>query len=168
MPMRFRPRPRGFSLIELSVATAIYSLGLGSVSLMLLLAVRGTTEARFDTTATLEAASLAELILLNSDAAGHYAAPLGAGTAGCVPGASCSPGEIAAWQLETWRARLAAELPGGQGLVCRDSTPDDGDADNAACDGGGGRVIKIFWNLPAAEAEPDGGSGRQVLRLPWP
>ena len=166
--MRSPKRQPGFSLIELSVATAIYSLGLGSLSLMMLLAVRGTTEASFQTTATIQAASLAELILMNSDAAGHYAAPFGASTPGCDPGTTCPDEEMAAWHLQTWRSRLAEGLPGGRGLVCRDSTPDDGDAEDAACDGGGGNVIKIFWSLPAAAAEQGDGSGRQVLRLPWP
>ena len=168
MRLPYPRRQRGFSLIELSVATAIYSLGLGSLSLMLLLSVHGTSAARFETTASIQAASLAELILMNSDAAGHYVYPAEPGAAGCDPTVFCSTEEMAAWQLQTWRGRLAGELPGGQGLVCRDSTPDDGDAGTAACDGNGAHVVKVFWALPGGASDQGEDSGRQVLQLPWP
>jgi type IV pilus assembly protein PilV len=166
MPFPRPNRDTGFSLIELSVATAVYSLGLGSLSLMLMLAVRGTTEARFETAATIQAASLAEMILMNSDAAGHYALASPPTTAGCGPGDVCSIEEMAAWQLSIWRHRLATELPGGSGIVCRDSTPDDGNTEDSACDGQGGDVIKVFWRLPATDSDADPVSARRVVRLP--
>lgn len=156
----------GFSLVELTVATAIYSMGLGSLSLMLLLAVQGTSEARMETAAATQAASLAEMILLTSDAAGHYAFPPGPGASLCDPAVGCSAQEMADWQLDAWRSRLAAELPSGQGLVCRDATPNDGDLENAACSGEGDQVIKIFWELPQSAAESDPSPARHVLRLP--
>jgi len=168
--MRLPPKQNqpGFSLIELSVATAIYSLGLGSLSLMLLLSVHGTSEARFETTASIQAASLAELILMNSDSAGHYVYPAESGAAACDSADFGSIEEMAAWQLQTWRERLAGELPGGQGLVCRDSTPDDGDAASSDCDDSGAHVIKVFWTLPGGNSDQGGRQGREVLRLPWP
>jgi type IV pilus assembly protein PilV len=159
-------RQRGFSLIELSVATAIYSMGLGSVSLLLLLAVHGTAGARLDTVAVMHAASLAEMIAMNSDAIGHYAFHSGAGP--CDDGQSCSTDEVAATNLATWQARLAQDLPRGNGLLCRDSTPDDGDGDDPACDGYGGPVVKVFWETPADSADRDSEPDRQVSRLPLP
>jgi type IV pilus assembly protein PilV len=159
-------RERGFSLIELSVATAIYSMGLGSLSLMMLLAVQGTTEARFETTATVQLSSLAEMILMNSDSAGHYAVDSGSDAAACDLGHPCAAEEMVAWQLAIWRGRLASDLPAGSGLVCRDRTPDDGSTENPACDGEGGHVIKVFWQPSATKVEPDSANGRQFLRLP--
>lgn len=164
---------RGFSLIELTVATAIYSMGLGSLSLMMLLALHGTGAARLDTMAALHAASLAELIAMSSDAVGHYLHEDGAGAGDCAPGAPCSIDGMAAANLSHWRARLAADLPGGAGLLCLDGTPDDGDGDDAACDGGGGPVIKVFWSAPAdgpaSESEASAPEPRrQVFRLPRP
>jgi type IV pilus assembly protein PilV len=161
-----RLRQRGFSLIELSVATAIYSLGLGSLSLMMLLAVQGTTEAGLESSATLQVSSLAEMILMNSDAVGHYVLPEPDGLSACGSGQSCTPAQMAAWQLQMWRERLAADLPGGQGLVCRDRTPDDGDIHDTACDGEGGRVIKVFWRSADTTPDPDARPARQVLLLP--
>ena len=162
-----KPRAQdGFSLVELTVATAIYSMGLGSLSLMLLLALQGTSEARLDTTAAAQAGSLAESILMTSDAAGHYALPPAAGAISCDHPRICSVGEMATWQLDTWQRQLAAELPAGRGVVCQDATPADGDADDAACDGEGGRVIKVFWEQPPGLAGQEASSARHVLRLP--
>ena len=166
MPARAPRSHDGFSLVELTVATAIYSMGLGSLSLMLLLAVQGTSDARMETTAAAEAASLAEMILLTSDAAGHYAFPPGPGASLCDPAVGCSAQEMAAWQLDAWRRRLAEELPSGQGVVCRDATPNDGDVKNAACSGAGGKVIKIFWEWSPSASESDVSPTRHVLRLP--
>ena len=153
-------------MLELSIATAIYSMGLGSLSLMMLLAVQGTTEARLETTAAMQVSSLAEMILMNSDASGHYALPPGDSATFCGLGQACTPEEMAAWQLEHWREGLAADLPGGRGLICSDLKPDDGDIDDAACDGAGGRVIKVFWQTPASHSDPDSLPARQVLLLP--
>ena len=125
MPLATPSAQDGFSLVELTVATAIYSMGLGSLSLMLLLAVQGTSEARLDTTAAAQAGSLAESILMTSDAAGHYALPPAAGAISCDHPRTCSVGEMATWQLDTWRRQLAAELPAGRGVVCQDATPAD-------------------------------------------
>ena len=161
-----RKHQHGFSLIELSVAAGIYSLGLGSLSLLMLLAVRGTTESAYETTAALEAASLAEAILLTSDAAGHYALLPGDTAASCDPAISCSPQEMAAWQLAAWRERLSAQLPGGRGLVCLDSTPYDGDVDSPDCDGSGAAHIKVFWDRSPGSESSSEPPGRHVLRLP--
>ena len=158
-------RQHGFSLIELSMAAAIYSMGLGGVSLMLLLAVQGTATARLDTAAALHAGSLAEAIAMSSDAIGHYLYPLE--TATCSPGALCGEDELAAWNLRSWQARVAADLPHGAGLLCRDSTPADGNALDPACDDGGPPVIKVFWETAAENGgEPE--IHRHLSRLPLP
>jgi type IV pilus assembly protein PilV len=158
----------GFSLIELSVATAIYSMGLGSLSLMMMVAVQGTTEAGYEGVAALEAASLAEQILMNSGAVGHYIIDPGGDPPDCGGGFACTAEEMAAWTLQAWRNDLALALPAGSGLVCADSTPGDGEPADAACDGAGGPVVKVFWEIPEVEGEPDSGTGRQVARLPVP
>jgi len=159
-------RTHGFSLIELSVATAIYSLGLGSLSLMMMIAVQGTNEAHFDTTATNQLSSLAEMILMTPDASGLYDDSSDYGGAACDLGHACSAEEMAAWQFATWRGRVAAELPRGRGTVCRDQTAYDGEATDPACDGAGSRVIKVFWQPGSDPDDADGGSARRLLRLP--
>lgn len=166
MPIETRRRHGGFSLIELTVATAIYSMGLGSLSLMMLLAVQGTTDTRFETTATVQLSSLAEMILMNTGASRRYAATQGYGGPACDLGHACSAEEMADWQIAVWRSGLATQLPQGRGLVCRDGTPNDGDAGDPACDGQGGDVIKVFWQPTVRSGEADAMPARQVLRLP--
>jgi type IV pilus assembly protein PilV len=143
----------GFSLVELSVAMAVFSMGLGSLSMMLLVAIHGTAEARHQTVAAIQVSSLAEMIAMSSDAYGHYINPPESG--------------IHAGNMALWQSQLGNELPGGGGLVCRDSTPDDGNADNPSCDGTGGVVIKVFWTEPRQREPEDDGLRRLVSRLPW-
>jgi prepilin-type N-terminal cleavage/methylation domain-containing protein len=139
-----KPKESGFSLIELTLATAIFSMGLGGLSLMLLTAVMGTAEAGHQTVASSKATSLAELIVLNSGSSGHYVNPLP------PSGISCIDGGV-----------------GGRGLVCRDSTPNDGHAADDRCDGNGGLVVKVFWQEMRHINDDDAGLRRLVTRLPF-
>lgn len=168
MPFHHPEFQAGFSLIELTVATAIYSMGLGSLSLMMMLAVHGTTDAGHEAVATFQTASLAESILMNPAAVGHYISDAGSPPLDCGDGTACTPEEMAAWTLQAWRDRLAEALPAGGGVVCLDSSPDDGESGDAACDGGGGPVIKVLWATPEDGDAPEAGIGRQVARLPVP
>ena len=163
---RFRFFQTGFSLIELSIATAIFSMGLGSLSMMMLAAIHGTAEARHQTVATMQASSLAEMIAMNSDAYGHYINPPGAETPPCQED-FCQGEAMAAGNMVFWQTQLSNELPGGEGLVCRDGTPDDGNSQNPSCDGDGAVVIKVFWEESRHENDEDGGHRRLVSRLPW-
>ena len=155
----------GFSLIEVTLAAAIFSMGLSGLSLFLLTAVTGTAEAGHQTMATTKAGSLAELITLNSEALGHYVNPLPEVAEACVELGDCSREQLASLELGAWQRDLSEELPGGRGLVCRDSTPDDGDADDDACDGAGGLVVKVFWQEMHNPNDELGGFRRLVARL---
>lgn len=156
----------GFSLIEVTVAAAIFSMGLASLSLLLLTAVMGTAEAGHQTLASTKASSLAEMIALNADAVGHYVDPVPSYESGCMYGGPCTAEQLAAEEMGAWQRDLADELPRGNGLVCRDSTPEDGHAADAACDGAGGLVVKVFWLEPRHKDDEDGGLRRLVARLP--
>jgi len=156
----------GFSLVELAVATTLFSMGLGSMSIMFLSAVHGTAEARHQTTASLQANSLAEMIAMSSDAYGHYVNP-GDSAAEFCGGDTCPALDMASVTLADWQSRLRSDLPGGMGLVCRDNTPDDGDSVNPSCDGSGALVIKVFWTESRHQDSEDGGQRRVVSRLAW-
>lgn len=156
----------GFSLVELAVATTLFSMGLGSLSIMLLSAVHGTAEARHQTMASLQANSLAEMIAMSSDAYGHYINPGDSATEFC--GGNACPGvDMASATLAEWQNRIRNDLPGGMGLVCRDNTPDDGDSVNPSCDGSGDLVIKVFWTEARHQDSEGGGQRRVVSRLAW-
>ena len=166
MKKQLGARDGGFSLIELSVATAIFSMGLGSLSMIMLAAIQGTAEARHHTVAASQAESMAEMIAMSSDAYGHSVFPVGEPVPTCNEEA-CPPGSMAAANLAQWLQTLRDELPGGDGLVCRDSTPGDGGPENPSCDGSGPLVIKIFWEESRHSQSAEGVMRRVVSRLPW-
>ena len=160
---------KGFSLIELSMAMAIFSMGLGGISLMLLVAVKGTTSADHQTIANMHSSSLADMILMTSDAVGHYINPLPGQLAACIGvDQSCSQDQLAAGFMADWAANLDADLPNGKGLVCLDGTPDDGNADMPSCDGTGSTVIKVFWQESSDGGNEAVSEQRLVSRLPVP
>ncbi len=163
----FRQRLQtGFSMVELAVATAVFSMGLGSLSMMMLASLHGTAEARHRTIATAQANSLAEMIAMQADAYDHYVNPPGADALACNED-FCRDEALAASNMLSWQGRLGQELPGSAGLVCFDSTPDDGTIKDPSCDGGGALVVKIFWTESRHENAEDGGRRRVVSRLPW-
>ena len=135
---------RGFSLIEVAVAAAIFSLGLGSMSLLLVLAVHGTQAPRSETLAALYAQSLADASRLVPG--GDFAAP--AGPAECTPTLACSPAAMASTIMESWRGRVERDLPTGRGLVCRDSTPIE-----SSCAAANAGTIRVTWR----ETDPESG-----------
>ena len=73
---RIRGSNGGFSLIEVLVAAVLLAFGLTGLSLMMMKSVQGTAEARDRTWATMEASSLAELILMNPGSLGHFINPV--------------------------------------------------------------------------------------------
>lgn len=156
-------RHRGFSLVEVLVAATVFSLGLGGLSLMLLNSAQGSLSARNQTTAAMYAASLAELILLNPAARGHYINPPALSGADCFAPETCSGAAWAAGNLARWRYQLQRSLGAASGLVCLDATPEDGDSADPDCDGNGSAVVKIFWVEPRHFAADDGGARRAVL-----
>jgi type IV pilus assembly protein PilV len=80
-------------------------------------------------------------------AAGSYDSLLTPGTApSCGSTSACTPAQSATLDYASWSATVAAALPGGTGVVCVDSTPDDGVAGAPACDGVAGTyAVKLFW-----------------------
>lgn len=166
MAARLPNLQRAFSLVELSVAAAIFSMGIGSLSIMMLAAIYGTAEARHQTFATTQADSLAEMIAMNSDASGHYINPPVSEVSACIDGV-CATEDLAAWEMTFWQAQLQDGLPGGAGLACRDSTPEDGTAENPECDGGGTVVVKVFWEEARHRDSAVGSQRRVVSGLPW-
>lgn len=162
MRRRSQGAQSGFSLVELTIAAAIFSTGLGAFSLLLLLSVQGTAESSLRTLAVQQARALSDSIMLVPGALSGFQEPAPGST--CPTGNECAPSDMASSSFLAWHRKLARELPGGSGLVCRDGTPEDGTAANPACDGGGSLVVKVFWTEPGDDGSPRG--RRTVSRLP--
>ena len=156
-------RSQGFSLLEVLVASAVFSLGLGGLSLMMLTSLHGTVEARNQTTAAAQATSLAQLILLNPSTLGHDAYPAKDAMESCEDPTACADPGWAAGNLAQWQAELERGLAHATGLVCRDATPEDGSANAPECDGSGLSVVKVFWTEPKHRNDADESVHRLVL-----
>lgn len=148
-PAAARPPARGMALMEALIAVLLLSfaaLGYAAVQLRGITANHG---AMLRSQAGLLAYEMSDRLRANRAgvAAGAYdnlvadSAPPGCGGA-----TACSPASMAVLDHAQWLAALAAALPAGRGVVCLDSTPDDGSAAAPACDGAGAVLaVKVFW-----------------------
>src|SRR5664279_3624796 len=127
------PRQRaqaGYVLLEALIAVVIAAVGfIGAARMQTLgLAMNNSTQVRQK--ATLLGYQMADRIRANQAGvnAHAYDAP-NAGSTDCLSAASgCTPALLAAADVGQWQAEITSQLPGGTGVVCLDSTPDDGDA----------------------------------------
>jgi type IV pilus assembly protein PilV len=154
---------QGFTLLEVLVAVLVLSFGLLGIAGLLLASIQNNSVSTQRTAATFLAQDMADRIRSNINATkifdkdgviqpAFYLSTdvavnnncFGAGSTGCA-----DPKTVAARDLFIWRQQIQQSLPGGTGIVCRDSTPGDGiSAANPVCDpdiGDSPWVIKIFW-----------------------
>lgn len=167
----------GFTLLEVLVAIVVLTFGLLGIAGLLLATVQNNTIAAQRTTAVFLAQDMVDRIRLNINAtkpldakgnpqAVYYLNNLaGSVNAACVGDAvnsACADRKGAADRdIYVWLSQIASSLPGGQGIVCKDLTPDDGTSSAAGlngCDAATSQspwVIKIFW-VVRAEDQSDG------------
>lgn len=117
--------------------------GLQTVSL------RNTQSAYLRTQASIASNDIVERVRANQLGveANSYDANAGAVTAACNAIAGCTAAQLAANDIAEWNTALAAGLPAGVGIVCADSSPEDGTPAAPACDGLGNLfAVKIWWD----------------------
>jgi type IV pilus assembly protein PilV len=158
-----RHQQRGFTLLEVLVTLLIFGIGMLGVAGMQITALTGLDAAQYRSVASLKASEMAERVRANPKG-GYDVADADHGSCRTThfsdvhtDAVACSAATLAADDLWDWNAELAARLPGGSGIVCRDSTPDDGTPEDDACDGGdanapGEMTIKIWWREKARSA----------------
>lgn len=141
---------RGFTLIEILIAIVVLAVGLLALAGLQLQTLRYSHSASMRNIATTQAASLTDKVLGNRLAllAGKYNNKTGASTAACFTAAGCTSDQMASLDLQMWNQSNATALPDGVGIICIDSTPNDGTSASPACDdvANAPYVIKIWWS----------------------
>ncbi len=148
----------GFSLIEVLVASTVFSLGLAGFSALLLASIISSAEARREGIASIAASNLSEQLRMNPVALDRYLNPPEYVSRICSDGAQCTPEQQADYDFRLWQLDLADSIQNARGLICRDETPEDGVSGDGHCDGTGPLVIKIFWRGQGTE---NGGGAKQ-------
>jgi type IV pilus assembly protein PilV len=150
---------RGFTLIEVLIAIVILAVGLISLARLFVFGVQNNKSAHLRTVATQQAYDMADRMRANMAALiatpAGYDKPAATQTAACRTTAGCTPAQMAAHDFFEWNNAASAvsnpvRLPNGTGIVCIDSTPNDGSFDGATvtdgCDAIGTQyAIKIWW-----------------------
>ena len=151
----------GFTLLEILVAIVIFSIGLLGIASLQMNGMRFTQDSQLRAIATAQAEAITDRMRANS--AGMIDKKYNI-TTGSIPAsfptdcssANCSSDDLAIYDLVTWNATTtdvtqpktsnADVLPNGSGVVCIDSTPNDGTPAAWACDGLGTiYAIKVTW-----------------------
>ena len=162
------PAQAGFSLLEALICVVLIAFAfLGSAGLHLA-SLRDTQSSGQVAQAAQLATEMAERVRVNFRNTANYTSLAAAARANCNTTTACSPTEMVENDLAEWQAALASKLPGGLGVVCRDSSPNDGAGPaSAACTGGATDpiAVKVWWTLrdSASAGGPIAATQRQVL-----
>jgi type IV pilus assembly protein PilV len=145
----------GFTMLEVLISIIVISFGLLGVAGLQAFALKNNQSASLRLAATTLASDMIDRMKTNVEGVqnGNYNRPNVADYVTAVPSclttAGCTPQQLAQNDLNEWAQRVAAALPSGRGIVCLDSTPNDGGADfsDPRCDNTGTSiyVVKIWW-----------------------
>lgn len=153
MPRSTLSGQTGFTLIEVLVAALVLALGMLGLAALQVTSLSNSHSSYLRSQATQLAYDLSDRIRANPIGlrSGSYNnQPVQ--TAACLTTVGCSAAELAKHDVYEWNADLASQLPSGSGVICLDTSPDDGTPASPACSGDGTvYVIKIWWN----EYDPD-------------
>jgi type IV pilus assembly protein PilV len=162
-----RDAQQGVTILEILVAILIISFGLLGTAGLQAIGLKASVSANQRTAATLLAYDVADRMRANIVGAYHNYT---AGAVATCLSAGCSTSEMAQNDMNEWNLAIAAALPSGIGIVCRDSSPDDGSGNGsliaAGCDGiGNAYVIKIWWLEDRSSSNPTAALKRFVTQF---
>ena len=148
----------GFTLLEVLISVVLLSFGLLGAAGMQIKSQQFNRTAYFETQAIIVAHDMLERIRSNvaGQREGHYHLPHPTKHITCYTLAGCSILEMAQNDMFEWTGddtdSIGTKLPGGSGIVCLDTTPDDGSPGSPNCDNSGDTyAIKIWWLNPDDE-----------------
>lgn len=158
----------GMTLMEVLVTVVILSIGLLGVAGLQFNSLKGNQNALESSLAVELAMEAADRIRANrpgvrnpntgaADQTQYDLINAAGSDPGCI-GSICSVAQIAQTDAFEWITRIQTLLPGGEGVICRDSTPTDGVSAAAhACDQNPATdifAIKVFWDHDKDAATP--------------
>lgn len=152
LPMRAKGGQVGFTLLEVLVAIVIFSVGMLAMLGLLTNSLIFTGSAGHRSVASELSYAMAEYVRGNPKLLASYNDPASSAiTAGCFTAAGCAPDRLVQSEYGNWQQRIAETLPSGKGMICRDSSPLDGDSDDWLCDNASNApfVVKICWSETA-------------------
>ena len=150
-------RVLGYALLEALVAVVVASVGFIGAARLQTLGMKMSSSAQTRQKAVLLTYQMMDRVRANRAGygLGAYDNPA-VGSKACLS-AGCTPATLAVADMTEWSDDIAAQLPGGSGVVCVDSTPDDGTPLAPACDGVGALpiersvlVVKVWWTDSAS------------------
>ena len=169
----------GFTLIEVLVALVILSLGILGVVALQAASLRNTTASSQRSIAINLASDISDRMRANPAGLmlGDYiyanysgTSVTGVATADCASTTGCGSQALAQNDISEWNAAIMSMLPQvpaagtvPAGVVCVDSTPDDGTPDTPACDD------KVLVGTSATEIDRPNYKGRlpYVIKIWW-
>jgi type IV pilus assembly protein PilV len=141
----------GFTMVEFLVSVVILSIGLIGLAGLQLTSLRDNSRAYMRSQASVLASDLADRVRANPVT--NYTAITANQNTLCLASPGCTATQMAQQDLFEWNDKLSTELTSGAGVICIDSTPNDGTGSAiASCDGVGTNfAIKIWWQ----DQQPD-------------
>ena len=135
----------GFTLIEVLIAMLVLAVGLLGLAGLQATSLRNNQSAYHRSQATQLAYDIADRMRSNKPASNYN--NQAATNDDCITN-TCTPSQMAGYDLKEWNDQLTLLLPSGEGVVCLDNTPVDGTSKTAHnCDGAGSTyAIKIWWD----------------------
>jgi type IV pilus assembly protein PilV len=156
MNMRAMQRPRavkGFTMLEVLISIVVIAFGLLGIAGLQAFALKNNQSAGQRMTTTMLATDMVERVwssnpdfrpFYSNDSIGSYGSPV----SGCISVSGCTPAQLVQNDLAEWEDRVKNSLPSGAGIICKDTTPDDGTgATDPQCDLNPNApfVVKIWW-----------------------
>ncbi len=142
----------GSGLIESLISIMVVSVGFMGFAGLQVNGLAAANDSLFRSKAVYLSYQMADRVRANLPAAatGAYNAFTSqtAPSPGCTVTVNCSASQMATNDFAEWLTEVQSPtvLPSGGGVICLDSTPDDGTPGSPACDGQGNVLtIKVWW-----------------------
>jgi type IV pilus assembly protein PilV len=138
---------RGYAMLDALFALLLLGAGALVCGQVLLDGMRASRAARMHAEAVLLAADMAELAAMAEAPLIDTADPAPAALDCYGRAAACARGEWLAFEAQAWRERVAAAMPLGRAVVCRDAAPWNAGLRWECHDAPGApAVVKLGWD----------------------